>query len=256
LPNIEKFYDELAEYYRLIYPDWETSVLNQAKALDNVIQERFGPNAKKILDAACGIGTQAIGLAQLGYEVSASDISSSEIALAEQETSVRREDIHFRCVDMRQVDQAFTDKFDVVIACDNAIPHLLTDQEISSAFLAFHRSLKSGGGLIISVRDYEAMNLGGTQVHPRLVHEENNVRLVLCDVWDFDDNKYDITIYVIRDDGSDTIYTKAIRGGRYYCISISELVELLTAANFTNVEVLQDAFFQPLLVASKMQVYD
>jgi SAM-dependent methyltransferase len=247
------FYDELAEYYRLIYPDWETSVQHQAKALDVVIQEHFGPNARKILDAACGIGTQAIGLAQLGYQVSASDISASEIALAEQETNVRGVDIHFRCVDMRQVDQAFTDKFDIIIVCDNAIPHLLTDQEISSAFLAFHRSLKSGGGLIIAVRDYEAMNLGGTQIHPRLVHEENNMRLVLCDVWDFDDNQYDITIYVIRDDGSDLIYTKAIRGGRYYCISISRLTELLTEANFTNVKVLHDVFFQPLLVGSKMQ---
>ena len=35
-----------------------------------------------MLDCACGIGTQAIGLAALGYNVTASDISDGEIAEA------------------------------------------------------------------------------------------------------------------------------------------------------------------------------
>jgi hypothetical protein len=37
-------------------------VERQASILDGIIREYFGGNVKSILDAACGIGTQSIGL--------------------------------------------------------------------------------------------------------------------------------------------------------------------------------------------------
>ena len=86
---IESYYNQLAPFYRYLYPDWEKSVLRQAFVLDNVIREFFGTQVRRVLDAACGIGTQSIGLAELGYQVVASDISETELALAKQEASKR-----------------------------------------------------------------------------------------------------------------------------------------------------------------------
>jgi glycine/sarcosine N-methyltransferase len=63
----EVFYDRLAPYYKYFYLDWDASVQRQAQALDSVIQETIGTTAKTVLDVACGIGTQSIGLAKLGY---------------------------------------------------------------------------------------------------------------------------------------------------------------------------------------------
>jgi SAM-dependent methyltransferase len=40
------------------------------------------PECGPILDAACGIGTQSLALAALGYSVEGSDISSAEVARA------------------------------------------------------------------------------------------------------------------------------------------------------------------------------
>ena len=60
--SVERFYDELAPFYHLIFPDWEASIRRQAEALDGVIRERWGDGRLSILDVACGIGTQALGL--------------------------------------------------------------------------------------------------------------------------------------------------------------------------------------------------
>ena len=73
---IDAYYDRLAPYYPYLYQDWEAGVARQAAQLDTVIRECFGPRARTVLDAACGIGTQCLGLAGLGYAVSASDISA------------------------------------------------------------------------------------------------------------------------------------------------------------------------------------
>lgn len=64
-----EFYDTLAPYYHLIYADWEVSIGRQSRALDAIIRSTGGPQPRSVLDASCGIGTQSIGLAQLGYEV-------------------------------------------------------------------------------------------------------------------------------------------------------------------------------------------
>ena len=135
----EAYYNSLAPYYKLIYADWEASVQRQASALDGIIREFFGENVHHILDAACGIGTQSIGLAQVGHTVIASDISSAAIEHARTEASTRGLSIEFRLADMRQLWQVHQRQFDVVIACDNAVPHLLSDDDILQAFEQFYQ---------------------------------------------------------------------------------------------------------------------
>src|SRR3954462_5268731 len=80
--SVRAFYDELAESYDLIYADWQGSMRRQAAALDRLIQEQHGPGPHAILDCACGIGTQAIGLALLGHTVHATDLSPNVVAPA------------------------------------------------------------------------------------------------------------------------------------------------------------------------------
>jgi len=99
---IDSYYDTLAPYYKYIYSDWERSVEYQAAALDEVIREYFGDQTSTVLDAACGIGTQSIGLAKLGYKVTGYDLSSGAIQIANQEALSRNLLIDFSVMDMRQ----------------------------------------------------------------------------------------------------------------------------------------------------------
>jgi SAM-dependent methyltransferase len=247
---MEEFYDALAPYYRLIYQDWEASVERQSAVLDGVIREYFG-KANSILDAACGIGTQCIGLAARGYRLSASDISAGELELARQNAAARGLDISFQVADMRRVAQVYQQKFDVVMACDNAIPHLLSDVEILETFKQFHACTLPEGGCILSIRDYAALELGGKQLHPRTLHDTPEGRTLIVDVWEFDGDYYDLSMYVVVDRGAGEASTQVIRGGRYYCVTIARLEQLLREAGFKRVVILRERFFQPLLVGLK-----
>jgi len=249
--TIEAFYDRLAPYYRWLYADWDASVVRHASLLDAVIREVCGPHVQQILDAACGIGTQTLGLAELGYRLAASDISSAEIEQARAEANRRGLSIDFCVADMRQLWQVHQRQFDVIIACDNAIPHLLSDAEILLAFEQFYRCTVSGGGCIISVRDYATMERDGRQFYPRLIHDTDKGRMVLFDVWEFEGDYYDLTTYVIEDAGQDLAQTHVIRGGRYYCVTTERLDRLFRQAGFIEVRTLKERFYQPLIVALK-----
>ncbi len=248
---IAEFYDRLTPYYTLLYADWEASVKHQAAILDGIIREFFGPTAHSILDAACGIGTQSIGLAALGYTVTASDISPVEVERARHMAQQRQLAIDFRVADMRTLREVMPEPFDVVIACDNAVPHLLTDDDIQQAFQQFYRCTTPHGGCIISVRDYAGLERGGCQIHPRPVHDLPDGRLFMFDVWDFDGDYYDLTIYAVEDHGQAGAVTHVARGGRYYCVTIMQLEQLLKHAGFQRVITLRERFFQPVLVGIK-----
>ena len=248
----KSFYDALAPYYKYIYPDWDASVERQAVVLDSVIREFVGGNIQTILDVACGIGTQSIGLAKTGYRVTASDISSKEIEQAKIEAVRHNVAIKFQVADMRQVWEVYQRQFDIVIACDNSVPHLLEEEEILQAFRQFYRCVKPGGGCIITVRDYAKLERRAhrKEMYPRLVHSSDGKQLVMFDVWDFyGADHYEITTYVIEDNGGSDVEARVIRGGRYYCVEISRLESIFQQAGFREVTTLRGRYFQPLLVA-------
>ncbi len=126
-----RFYDELADEYHLISTDWRESVLRQASLLDNLI--RAETRARDVLDCACGIGTQAIGLALRGYTVHATDLSPLAIKRAKREAASFGVSIKFGVADFRSLHADVAGEYDVVIACDNALPHLLGDEDLRFA---------------------------------------------------------------------------------------------------------------------------
>lgn len=201
--NIAVFYDNLAPYYRYFYPDWSLSVERQALNLDAIVMHCYGGSSShpaiardhvKILDAACGIGTQALGLAGLGYDVTATDISFSVIEEAKQEA--RRRGLYYDdeligksrikfpgLSDLRSVGNDLSPEgFDIVIACDNVIPHLPSPADISEAFRQVRDCLlrrtiddksENNGLFVLSVRDYATIERpwpSGSKHYPRIVH--------------------------------------------------------------------------------------
>jgi len=123
------FYDEIVDVYDLIYPNWEESIRKQADALDQIIGTKF-LSITRIHDVSCGIGTQVIGLLQNGYTVSASDLSPKSIERANQE--LKRHDLSasLSVCDMREVDQVIENPVDLILSCDNSLPHWLDPREL------------------------------------------------------------------------------------------------------------------------------
>jgi SAM-dependent methyltransferase len=244
------FYDQLTPFYHLIHQDWNASVHRQGEELSALI-EREWPGHRKVLDVSCGIGTQAIALATQGYSVTGSDLSAKEIDRAQQEASKREVNIAFSVCDMRQAHVHHGSGFDVVVSCDNSLPHLLTDQDLLVALQQMRACLSGGGGCIITVRDYEREERGKNLVKPYGVRTENGRRYLMFQIWDFEGEHYDLTFFVVEESlSTQEVKTHAMRS-RYYALSTSKLCDLMREAGFQNVRRIDEAFYQPVLVGTR-----
>src|SRR5262245_64174260 len=88
--SVQAFYDDLAPLYHLVYENWDASVGRQGSRLASLIGELWGADARTVLDAAVGIGTQALGLLAHGFQVTGADLSPGAIARATREAVLRR----------------------------------------------------------------------------------------------------------------------------------------------------------------------
>src|SRR5579864_2101202 len=88
--GVKDFYDQLAGNYHLIFEDWEASIRRQASVLAAILKRECGPAATvKVLDCACGIGTQALGLAKFGFQITACDLSPAAVERIRMEAEKR-----------------------------------------------------------------------------------------------------------------------------------------------------------------------
>lgn len=248
--SVEGFYDELAPFYHLLFPDWEASIRRQAEALDGIIRERWGGGRLSVLDAACGIGTQALGLAALGHRVTASDLSAAAVGRAAREARDRGLAIRSSVADMRRLVAHHRERFDLVIACDNAVPHLLTDDELLAAFGQLFACTRPGGGCLVTVRDYDREDRTGVEVKPYGVRDEGGVRYLVWQVWEFRGPVYDLAMYLVADRGGSDCETRVMRS-RYYAVGTDRLMELMRQVGFVRVERIDGRFYQPVLVGCR-----
>jgi SAM-dependent methyltransferase len=246
-----EFYDALAPMYHLNYANWSASIERQAIALESILRSRGAWPGSSVLDAACGVGTQSLGLAELGYEVSGSDISSGAIDRARSEAAERGLNIDFSVADMRSLTDHFGSTFQAVIACDNSIPHLLSDEGILTAFRQMLRCTAPGGVCLISVRDYAALDRSDLlQARPVVVHEDEGLRRILFQVWRLSGDQYELSLYVVEDDGTGSPKVEVIQS-RYYAVTTDTLIKLMGQAGFSAIERLDEPFYQPVVVGQR-----
>lgn len=244
------FYDRLAPYYHLLYGDWEEAVTRQGQALAALLAEAgIGPG-QPVLDAASGIGTQTLGLIASGYEVSASDISPGAILRLQDELAQRGLRATAYVDDLRTLDNTASGSMAAVLACDNSIPHLLSDAELVQAFRSCHRCLRDGGVAVFSVRDYAAIERVNPDVRPYGVRYDNGSRFLAVQLWEWDADQYDVSIYLTRESPDGTCDTQVMRS-RYYAVTIDRLLALMAEAGFVDVHRRDDVLFQPVLMGRK-----
>ena len=116
----------------------------QGDILDRLIHSERG-NAETVLDCACDIGTQAIGLALRGYNVRATDLSPAAVRRARREARTFGVKIVFGDADFRDLARQVAATFDVVLACDNSIAHLINDGDLTLAAASMRESSPPAG---------------------------------------------------------------------------------------------------------------
>ena len=247
----QKFYDSMASQYDKFYLDWKATTHEEAAFLSKIFQRHgFDQNAG-ILDCACGIGTQAIGLAALGYSVTASDISAGEIEEAKKRAEENHVSLCLKQADFCALSDAFTEQFDIVIAMDNARPHMLSHAALERAVDSIIGRVRSGGIFVASIRDYDMMLQEKPAHSAPYVHKTGKGQRVLFQTWDWAGENYRFIQYIIDDEETLQISKFACE---YRATRRDELTELLLSAGCRKVSwefPEETGFYQPIVIAEK-----
>lgn len=158
MADLTQAYDELAAHYDQIFEDWEASIARQSTMFAGILDRECGDRRPiRVLDCACGIGTQSLGLAMKGFDVTGCDISIGAVKRARLEASKRGISVPFSVANMVQLSAIQKSNFDAVICIDNSLPHLQTDEDLLQAAQQAYRKLRPGGSFIASIRDYDRL---------------------------------------------------------------------------------------------------
>ncbi len=248
---VQEFYDNLAQQYDKLYPDWDAAAHEHAAILNRIFQAYGFDESAHILDCACGIGTQTIGLAALGYSMTASDISTAELKKAQENAVKYNADVRFAHADFCALSETFSERFEIIIAMDNALPHLLTKPALEQAVRSIIGQMQPHGIFVASIRDYDALLKRKPPYAPPYIHQTAQGQRVCFQTWNWKQDNYHLVQYIIED-------AQTLRVSKYECeyraVRRSELTEILLANGCGNVcwkMPEETGFYQPIVIAQK-----
>lgn len=252
MDELQTFYDDFAAHYHLLFADWDAAVRGQGETINALIAKLAGPGPKRLLDCACGIGTQAIGLALKGHEVTGSDLSPAAVERAQREAERLGASCRFLVADLRRLQESVKGRFEMAVAFDNALPHLTSDEDLDAALTEIAEALKPRGMLLASVRDYDALRKERPRMTPPRLIEVEGERRVHFQVWDWaeDGASYRPTLYFLRD--RDGALEALAFPTEYRALTRAELTAALERAGFRSIvwiEPAESGYYQPIVAA-------
>jgi glycine/sarcosine N-methyltransferase len=245
------FYDELASAYHLIFEDWDAAIRRQGEVLARLLPppDAAGP----VLDCACGIGTQALALAARGYAVEGADLSEAAVRRARREAEARGLVLDCRVDDMRTLATAPRRRYGAILAMGNAVPHLDGDGEIAGALSAMRERLRSGGVLLLDLRDYGRLLAERPAGTPPAFFRDGGYRRIVHQVWDWhDERRYAVHLYITRETAR-CWQSRHFFVGQYRAVAPEEVASLASRAGFADVQVLtpvETGYYQPIVRAA------
>ena len=248
---IQGFYNNLASQYDKLFLDWQATTKEQSLILDKLFKDNGYDNSCKILDCACGIGTQAIGLAAMGYNIIGLDISDGELAEARKRAAENKVNICFENADFRTLSKTFSKKFDVIIAMDNALPHMLTKSDLEMAIGSITSQLAKGGMFVASIRDYDALVDSKPPYSAPYIHKTENGQRVSFQTWSWKGDNYKLIQYIIEDE--ETLKISKFEC-EYRAVRRDEITNILLANGCSDVVWKfpeETGFYQPIVIAKK-----
>jgi glycine/sarcosine N-methyltransferase len=242
------FYDELAGDYDTLHSDWRASVRTQGELLDALIRGELGDAPQRVLDCACGIGTQAIGIALHGHDVLATDLSPGAVRRAAAEATAMGAQLATGVADFTRLAEEVDGTFACVLACDNSVAHLHGDDELARFAAGVVAKLEPGGLALVSLRDYAPLVAERAAGHPVRVGDGT----ISFQVWDWDDDgrAYAMAQFTLRGEGEQ--WQTACRRTRLRALLREDICGALTAAGLSEVRwrtPAETGYYQPVVTA-------
>jgi glycine/sarcosine N-methyltransferase len=224
----------------------------QAAALGAILERECGATgALRILDCACGIGTQTLGLASLGFTVTACDLSPASVERTRVEAAKRRLKVQLFVADMLDLSEIPDGEFDAVMCMDNALPHLESDEELYQAATQIRRKLRAGATFMGSVRDYDSLVQERQIVQGPAFYSDQGSRRIVHQVWDWsDERRYAFHLYITRE--VQGAWETQHYVSNYRAVLRKEFSRILQAAGFVScrwILTTESGFYQPIVLA-------
>ncbi len=255
--SVQTFYDDLAADYHHLYADWNAAVDRQGATLNSLLRRELGPGSHRVWDCACGIGTQAIGLAALGHDVVGTDLSPNAVTRAAREAAARTLTLRVAAADMRRL-PVTPGAFDAVLCADNSLAHLLTEDDVHAALSAMREALRDEGLLVVSMRDYDRWREDHPVSTPPQVTHTDAGRVISFQLWHWhtDGEHYDLEHIQLLPEADTGEWRVRTRRTTSWAITAEQLTDLVAAAGFTHIgwqAPEESGYFQPLLTARKQR---
>lgn len=140
-------YNDFAQFYDKFMGDREVDI----QKILSLIQ-KFVPNARSVLETACGTGSILLGLKNKGFDVWGIDSSEMMISVAKEKVPSAKLFVQ----DMRNISLDIT--FDVIICVFDSINHLLKFKDWEKAFVSWKKHLNPGGIIIFDMNTIKKLD--------------------------------------------------------------------------------------------------
>jgi ubiquinone/menaquinone biosynthesis C-methylase UbiE len=153
--------DKVLEHMRAVDLPWDERAPELWRQVVHREMEQFRPTigtseGGALLDCSCGIGNQAIALAKLGWQVTATGLGEASLAVARQRARLDGIRIDWDLCDMRALGQRFDAQFEWIVTCF-ALYALADDADIQRVVEGMVAALKPGGRCYIRLSDMDAL---------------------------------------------------------------------------------------------------
>jgi SAM-dependent methyltransferase len=208
-------YDDLVSVYDWIVPDELLTPEGSAAAFLPYL-DGLAPGAR-VLDCACGTGPLAVGLAQRGLEVVATDASRRMVERTRALAQDAGVDIDVRECRWEDLPAQGLAPFDAVLCVGNSLAHAEGRDARRAALRAMAGAVEPGGVLVLTSRNFELMRAArtGLQVFDHVVERHGRRGVViyswwLAEAWE-DEHGFDVAVALLGDDGAVTTHGERLR---------------------------------------------
>ena len=148
--DVKEHYDaHLSAIYAWMTGDFEKNVESFRAFLETHRISKGG--GRLAIDLGAGNGVQSVALARHGYDVKAIDFSDKMLSGLQQKKENNVECIH---ADLKDFQKYCTKAPELIICWGDTLTHLSTTREVEDLLGRAAHSIKTGGYLLLSFRDY------------------------------------------------------------------------------------------------------
>jgi SAM-dependent methyltransferase len=228
LASYVPLYDFLAaDYDRFV--NWEARLSHELPFLDALFKEH---SVHSVLDAACGSGQHAIGLAKRGYKAAGTDLSGAMIEKARQNAKAEGADVTFTVAGLGEL-ATLGRMFDGGLCLGNSLPHLLSAEAVGKALADFAAVLRPGGLLVIQNRNFDQVWTRRERFMAPQAHREEAGEWLFLRFYDF--HAETVTFNMIHLRRTEQGWTQHVESTELRPVFRDDLAAALAASGFERI---------------------